>query len=144
MKLKVDLNHKVLVLFSALLLFNTKATAQTVEDKEQNETFVRPNKVEKQPEFYGGMKGFYKFFGAHFNMPDAAYENKISGVLMLRFNVEIDGSLSDIVVMKDLGYGLGEEAVRVLKKSPKWIPASDKGKPVPLLFLLPITITNVD
>lgn len=144
MKLKVDLNHKVLVLFIALLLFSTKSTAQTVKDKEQNETFVRPNKVEKQPEFYGGVKGFYKFFQTFFNMPDAAYENKISGVLMLRFNVEIDGSLSDIVVMKDLGYGLGEEAVRVLKKSPKWIPASDKGKPVPLLFLLPITITNVD
>ncbi|MCC9072043.1 energy transducer TonB [Flavobacterium sp. F-65] len=127
-----------------LLSFSTKANAQTVENKEQNELIEPFHRVEKQPEFPGGMRMFYKFFYAFFKMPNAAYENKISGKLLLRFTVEIDGSLSNIKIIKDLGYGLGEEAVRVLKRSIKWIPASDKGKAVPLQFSLPISIVYAE
>ena len=54
--------------------------------------------------------------------------------------VEKDGSLSEFKVVKDLGYGSADEAIRVLKLSPKWIPASENGKPVRVMYSLPITI----
>ncbi|MGE4348010.1 MAG: energy transducer TonB, partial [Flavobacteriaceae bacterium] len=54
--------------------------------------------------------------------------------------VETDGSLTDIKVIRDLGYGTGAEAVRVLKKSKKWKPGTQNGKPVRVKYTLPISI----
>lgn len=144
MKLITKLNYKVIVLFTVLLAFSTEGIAQTIENYEQNETLVHPSKFERQAQFQTGMKGFYKIFYTHFNVTDAAYENKVKGTLILTFNIETDGSLSDIKVSKDLGYGLGEEAVRVLKKLPNWVPALYKGKPISQIFALPIAIDCTD
>jgi len=60
----------------------------------------------------------------------------------MEFMIEKDGSLSEIKVKKDLGYGLAEEAVRVLRLSPKWIPATENGEPVRVSYGLPITIQS--
>jgi hypothetical protein len=144
MKLITKLNYKVTVLFTVFLAFSTEGIAQTIENDEQNETLVHPSKFERQAQFHAGMKGFYKLFYTHFNVTDAAYENKVKGTLVLTFNIEIDGSLSDIAVSKDLGYGLGEEAVRVLKKMPNWVPALYKGEPIRQIFALPIAINCTD
>jgi hypothetical protein len=144
MKLITKLNYKVIVLFTVLLVFSTEGIAQTIENDEQNETLVHPSKFERQAQFHAGMKGFYKLFYTRFNVTDAAYENKVKGTLMLTFIVETDGSLTDIVVRKDLGYGLGEEAVRVLKKMPNWIPALYKGETIRQIFSLPIAVNCTD
>ncbi|MTG98327.1 hypothetical protein GJV76_09340 [Myroides sp. BIT-d1] len=60
--------------------------------------------------------------------------------VILSFIVEKDGSLTDIKVMRDPGYGVGQEAIRVLKRMPKWKPAMNKGKAVRSQFTLPVTI----
>jgi protein TonB len=56
--------------------------------------------------------------------------------------VEKDGSLTDIKVLRDIGYGTGKEAVRV--KSPRWNPGIQNGKPVRVLYSLPIQIQTAD
>jgi len=58
----------------------------------------------------------------------------------ISFVVDIDGSIMDIKVIKDIGFGTGKEAIRVLKLCPKWTPGVQDGKPVRCEFTLPISI----
>lgn len=123
-----------------LFAFNTEAIAQTSSsEKIQNETKDN-NSNESEPQFPGGMIEFYKFVGKNFKTPTEASVKKIEGKLYVEFMVEKDGSLSEINVVKDLGYGLGDELVRVLKLSPKWNAGIRNGQPVSVLYTLPITI----
>jgi protein TonB len=64
------------------------------------------------------------------------------GKVIVSFVIDTDGSLVDIKVIKDLGYGTGKEAIRVLKLCPKWTPAVHNGKPVRSEFTLPISINT--
>ncbi|MNL59915.1 Gram-negative bacterial tonB protein [compost metagenome] len=82
------------------------------------------------------------FVGQHFKVPAEVSKNSVNTKISMQFMVEKDGSLSEITILKDSGYGLAEEATRVLKLSPKWIPGSEHGKPVRVLYTLPITIQN--
>ena len=90
-----------------------------------------------QPEFQGGMNEFYKFVGANYKIPA---ELKGNGRVYIKFMVEKDGSLSEFEILRDIGFGTGEEAIRVLKLSPKWIPGKDKNQPVRVQYNLPITL----
>ena len=75
----------------------------------------------------------------HFRVPE---DEDISGKIIVSFVVEIDGSLSDIHIIKDLGYGTGKQIVDILKKSPKWKPGIQNGKPVRVMYNLPIVIAR--
>lgn len=96
------------------------------------------NAVEVRPEFPGGLAKFYEFVSKNYRAP----EEEIAGKVMVQFVVEKDGSLTDIKVMRDLGYGTGAEAIRVLKKSPRWKPGIQNGRPVRVLYNLPISIVG--
>jgi len=63
-------------------------------------------------------------------------EANVKGRLLLTFTVKADGQLSDIGLLRDIGYGIGEEVVRVLENSPKWKPSTQKGQPVQVQFTL--------
>ncbi|MFB3385866.1 M56 family metallopeptidase [Flavobacterium sp. LAR06] len=125
-----------------LFIFSTDAVAQEVSKIEnKSKDFRMTTDVDVKPEFPGGIVEFYKFVGQNYRIPEELSKNKTNGKVYLQFMIEKDGSLSEITILRDkLGYGAGEEAVRVLKLSPKWIPASDKGKPVRVMYSLPITI----
>lgn len=125
-----------------LFVFSTNAMAQKVSNKadvKENDLYVLKD-VEKLPEFPGGMNEFYKFIGTNFKMPAAVGKNKIEGKAYIQFIIEKDGSLSDIITIKDPGYGIGDEAIRVLKLSPKWTAATQRGKTVRVMYSLPITL----
>lgn len=93
--------------------------------------------VQVAPDFPGGLNEFYTYIGKNFKVPDV---KGLTGKIFVTFVVEKDGSLNDIKVIRDIGYGSGEEAVRVLKNSPNWIPAEQNGQKVRVLFTLPISI----
>ena len=94
------------------------------------------NAVEVRPDFPGGIQKFYDFVGKNYRAPD----EDVKGKVFVQFVVEKDGTLTDIKVMRDLGYGTGAEAIRVLKKSPRWKPGIQNGRPVRVLYSLPISI----
>lgn len=96
--------------------------------------------VEVAPTPQGGMDEFYKFVGNNYNYPPQAVEQGVNGRVLLQFVVEKDGSLTDIKVLRDLKYGTGEEAIRMLKKAPKWKPGIQNGRPVRVQFTLPIQL----
>jgi protein TonB len=97
--------------------------------------------IEVKPDFPGGMAKFYKFVGNNYHTPE---EEGLSGKVYVTFVVEKDGSLTDIKVVRDIGFGTGKEAIRVLKSCPKWNPGEQNGKKVRVLYSLPITIQSAE
>jgi beta-lactamase regulating signal transducer with metallopeptidase domain len=138
--LKVSAVSAVYVLL--LFVFSTKSMAQTGANKgevKEKDLYTMAD-IEKTPEFPGGIAEFYKFVGKNFKTPDAAVKDKFEGKAYMQFIIEKDGTLSDIKTVKDAGYGIGDEVIRVLKLSPKWTAATYQGKPVRVMYSLPITI----
>jgi len=98
-------------------------------------------RVEKVPEFPGGLAEFGRFLSMNIKYPQDAVKNHIQGRVYLTFVVETDGKLSDIKVLKGIGGGCDEEAVRVLTLSPNWTPGIQNGKPVRIAFGVPISFS---
>ena len=93
--------------------------------------------VEQMPEFPGGEEALYQFLGSNLSYPDTAKEQNITGKVIVSFVVEKDGRITNAKVIKDIGGGCGEEALRVVNKMPRWKPGKQKGKPVRVQFSLP-------
>ena len=94
--------------------------------------------VQVLPEFPGGVAAFYKYVQKNYRVPEV--DNDVSGNVIVNFVVEKDGSLTDIKVLRDLGYGTGKEAIRMLKAAPKWKPGIQNGKAVRVSYNLPIKL----
>ena len=109
-----------------------------VEEEEEMEETQIFTVVEDEPEFPGGMEALYKFLAENIKYPKDALENKIEGRVYVSFTVEVDGSITNIKVLRDIGGGCGKEVVRVVKLMPKWKPAKQRGKPVRASFSLPV------
>jgi protein TonB len=75
-------------------------------------------------------EGLYAYIEKNLKYPEAAKEANIEGKIAIEFIIEKDGSITNIKVRKDIGYGCGDEVVRILKEMPKWKPAMQRGKPV--------------
>lgn len=95
--------------------------------------------LDKNPEFPGGIKAFLTYVGHNFKTPDVELDSSVK--VYVSFVVETDGTLTDIAVRRDPGYGLGDEAIRVLKTlKAKWKPGMKDGKPVRAYYNLPISV----
>ena len=94
--------------------------------------------VEKMPTFPGGEFKMYEFLAMNIRYPQRAREDGYSGTVYVRFVVEPDGTITNIEVAKGVGGGCSEEAVRVVKMMPNWIPGEAFGKKVRVTYTLPI------
>lgn len=94
----------------------------------------------RQPEYPGGIAAFIQFVAANYRFPQDAINHGVSGTIHLQFIVETNGSLSNISCLQDLGYGTGEEAIRVAKISKDWNPGLHNGKSVRVSYTLPIRL----
>lgn len=117
-----------------LLVLSVACFAQTQQQPDLNVYTI----VETQPEFPGGINALLSYLNATIHYPHEAQEAKIKGRVFVSFIVETDGSLSDIQVLKGLGYGCDEEAMRVVKAMPCWIPGSQSGRLIRVKYNLPI------
>lgn len=96
--------------------------------------------VETKPEFPGGLREFYMFIGKNYQAPsDKDFKG---GKVLVSFVIEKDGSVSDVKIVKDCGFGSGDEAKRVLSISPKWAPATQNNVPVRCEYMLPISLAS--
>lgn len=95
--------------------------------------------AQQMPQFPGGTVALMKYLIQHTKYPPKAKENNVYGTVVVQFVVNKNGSISDIkIVSKKLGDGLEQEAMRVAKNMPKWIPGKQNGKPVKVQSFLPI------
>ncbi len=95
--------------------------------------------VESPATFPGGVQAFYQYVQKNMKYPAQARRMGVEGRVFVRFVVGKDGSITDVEVMRGIGAGCDEEAVRVLKNSPKWNPPKQRGRPVKQRMVLPIT-----
>jgi hypothetical protein len=127
------------ILLSVIALFivsfaSAQSTSSYIDDAPYNY-----EEVEVRPEFPGGFNELLSFIGKNFKMPD--YDG-YGGILKVAFIVEIDGSITNVKVVKDLGEGTGAEAKRVISMSPRWSSGENRGKKVRVLYELPIKIAS--
>jgi protein TonB len=104
----------------------------------ENTAVYTTGTVEHFPEFPGGMEAFSKFLRKNLRYPHQAQEAEVGGKVFVSFVVEKDGRLTDIKIVKGIGFGCDEEAARVLAKSPAWKPGIQNSKPVRVLFNIPL------
>jgi periplasmic protein TonB len=97
--------------------------------------------VEQMPEFPGGDQNREKFMNENTKYPQMARESGISGTVYVTFVVNKNGQISDVKVLRGIGGGCDEEAVRVVRAMPAWIPGKQNGKAVPVQFNLPFKFT---
>jgi len=95
--------------------------------------------VEKMPEFAGGTEALMRYLRNHLRYPSEALRAQAEGRVYVSFVVQADGTIADISVLKGLGYGLDEEAQRVVRQMPAWTPGQQSHHAVPVRFTLPIT-----
>ena len=103
---------------------------------EDDQPFV---KVEQMPSFMGGdLMTFRNWVQSKVRYPQIAQENNISGRVLLMFVIEKDGSLTNIQVLQTPDNSLSDEAIRILKTSPKWTPGKQRNQAVRVKYTLPI------
>jgi len=94
--------------------------------------------VDEYPEFTGGAKAWSKYMERNLRYPSRAQEEGAAGKVFVSFVVEKDGSITDVSVIKGIGFGCDEEAMKVIKKSPLWKPGKNKGVPVRVRYNMAI------
>jgi len=109
--------------------------AAPVKEEEVEEIFTI---VEEGAEPIGGMESFLKYVSKNLKYPAQARRMGVEGKVFVQFVVEKDGSITDIKVVKGIGAGCDEEAIRVLENAPKWKPGKQRGRPVKQRIVLPI------
>ncbi|MCB2377880.1 energy transducer TonB [Hymenobacter sp. BT635] len=100
--------------------------------------------AEEMPTFPGGETAFTKFLRAKINYPAAALSHGASGKVHVSFVVDEQGHILDAKVVKGLGYGLDEEALRLVRIMPWWNPGKVGGQPVKVAYTLPIVFRALE
>lgn len=139
---------KKLLLLSLVILFSQNIFAQN--DGQEPPAPIDPKNIDKKketifkvvdlmPEYPGGEQALYQYLSETISYPDTATKNGIEGLVKVKFVVDEYGSIVDVkTTNKRIGYGLEEEAMRVIKMMPPWKPGKNDGRPVKVYFQIPI------
>ncbi|GAB3642878.1 M56 family metallopeptidase [Spirosoma arcticum] len=152
---KPQTHRRALLSYALVLPLAGLLTLCTQPDRDQPQseaglakarTAVKPVKVEgkifdaveESPTFPGGMKKLGEFLGQNLKYPIAAEKAKAEGPVFVNFVLTKEGDITDVKILKGIGFGADEEAVRVMNQMPRWNPAKHGGKEVNVRYNLPI------
>lgn len=116
-------------------LSESRIVIEEDEVESENEIF---SMVEVMPEFPGGTAALMEFIANNLKYPVEAKENGIQGRVTLSFVVDVDGSITDIEVVRGIDPLLDAEAIRIIKSMPKWKPGMQRGKAVAVKYTVPV------
>ena len=126
------------ILFLAIAFFAIQIiSAQNVKNVSSDNIYNTAG-IEVKPEYPGGIEKFYQFIGDNYKTPTAV--DFLGGKVYVTFIIEKDGSLTDIKILRDVGFGTGKEAIRVLELCPIWTPGRQNGQNVRCTYSLPISL----
>jgi TonB family protein len=133
------------LIFSCLLILLTNAVKAQINEKDLGDPQTG-GKVDSlaDPRFPGGARAFYRYIKHNKHYPKDAHTRKIEGRVFISFVVGTDGSLSSIKIIRGVSTDIDAEALRLMKNSPKWKPRVQNGKPVKVLYTVPINFTLSD
>lgn len=115
-----------------------KEVSDKAKDKSGKEVFTM---VEVPPQFPGGEEARVDYMVHAIKYPEEARKKGVQGTVYISFVIEEDGSITNAEVLRGIGGGCDEEALRVIREMPKWTPGKQKGKPVRVQFNMPIKFT---
>jgi hypothetical protein len=127
------------VLLTFLVFFLSLEVLQAQDQQVTDEQIIEMKDADSQPTYYAGPDALYEFIEQNFKKPEVP---ELIGKVFVSFIVERDGTLTDIATIRDIGFGTGAEAERVLQLSPNWIPGRKDGKVVRVKYYLPIPIST--
>lgn len=133
-EIKEDLNIKFDVEAPRIELTSSAVIEPTAEETDEIFTIVEENAMPQ-----GGMPAFYKYLVDNMRYPALARRNNIEGKVLVQFVVGKDGAISDVKVLKGIGAGCDQEAVRVMEKAPSWKPGKQRGKAVRQRCIIPLS-----
>ena len=123
------------ILLACLLPFIVQAQ-DTIPAGSEQEIFIDRYNV---PEFPGGQKALFEYLASNVRYEDLVWDADITGRVVVQFLVQADGSITDIEVIRSLGYPeFDEEAVRVISEMPKWVWKCDPGDSAPMRYTVPV------
>jgi len=111
---------------------NEEGNSKKMQDQQQ---FYDMGAVDVPAKFEGNI---FDFISSNLKYPQIAVENNIQGIVIAKFIIEIDGSISNIQIEQSLGHECDEEVIRILNRMPKWKPGINNGKPVRILYKFPV------
>lgn len=94
--------------------------------------------VEDQAGFPGGKENLITYIQSKIVYPQEAQDNNIKGTVIVSFTVDIDGQVKNPEIIESLGYGCDDVAIDIVNDMPDWIPGQQRGKPVPVIFKIPL------
>ncbi|GAB2588370.1 energy transducer TonB [Spirosoma areae] len=97
--------------------------------------------VEQPPQFPGGMQNLGEYLRKNLRYPEAARQAKVEGRVFVNFLVSNQGKIQDVHVLKRVGFGMDEEALRLMQAMPNWIPGRQSGRAVNVRYNLPINFS---
>ena len=127
-----------------------ETTSKAKEMMQQRENIAKTNQeanekgevftiVEKPAQFKGGMGEFARWLQANLTYPDEAKRMGVMGKVFVQFVVNSDGSVSDVKLVRGIGFGCNDEALRIMNMCPDWIPGEQRGIAVRQMLVIPIT-----
>ncbi len=132
---------KNILLYLFLILLSQTAIGQTVTVKEstyeKDEAIYSSAGLDKQPQFPGEFSEFGKYVTKNFRLHNA---KELHGRIFVEFVISVNGAVQDIKILRDIGYGTAEAAIKLMENCPNWIPGEYNGKPVNVRYNLPIMI----
>lgn len=135
------MNYIKYLLFGLIIIFIGETIAQenAIPIKKDNDKDLEVfTIVDEMPSFIGGEEALNKYIEDNLIYPERAIENRIEGEVIVSFEVQKDGSLTNFLVLKETGFGCGEEALRLISEMPKWLPGKQRGQAVIVKYILPI------
>ena len=144
-----EISNNVIVYNDIAIDTNVKIKTDTLKNKIPGKGFeAKPEEevkdslplsfVEDKPSFPGGADALLKFLRENVKYPAMAKEAGFTGTVIISFLIEKDGTITNIKIVNSISGGCNEEAIRVVKLMPKWIPAKQKGKSIRSQFQIPL------
>jgi protein TonB len=131
--------NKIIATVVLCAFFSIAASAQNGPPVVSDDTVYYSASLNVVPEYPGGVKAFYSYLSNNFRMPEI--DSTFTARILVSFVVEKDGTMSAIRVLRDPGFGLGAEALRVLQNVPeKWSPGEQNGRKIRASYNLPISL----
>lgn len=136
----VEIEEEFMVDVEATVMTEVKefTPVVVVQEEEEISEEVIFTVVEDQPSYPGGEEARIRYLQENLRYPQMAREAGIQGTVFVTFVVERDGSVTDVRVLRGIGGGCDEEAVRVVQNMPRWNPGRQRGQPVRVQFNMPI------
>lgn len=127
---------RLVPIFLVCLLPFIAQAQDTISAGSEQEIFIDRYNV---PEFPGGQKALFEYLASNVRYEDLVWDADITGRVVVQFLVQADGSITDIEVIRSMGYPeFDEEAIRVISEMPKWVWKNDPGEFAPMRYAVPV------